>query len=143
MACRGGSCRRGGGPRGARAVGAGALAACASASAANTVPSIEPAKITHLADFQPAAPVAANTPAKISFTIRQPNEAPLTAFKTGSGPHTGVHIIPVAKSLETLNHQHKLPAGDGKISIPITFPAPGRYRGVVDVYPKSGEPKNY
>src|SRR4029077_10839071 len=62
---------------------------------------------------------------------------PLTKFKRGSGPHTGVHLIYVRKDLEDIVHHHPPLGGTGKIVDHVTFPAPGPYRLVIDVYPAS------
>jgi hypothetical protein len=73
----------------------------------------------------------------VSFTIQQPGGTPLTAFKRGAGPHTGVHLIYVRKDLSTIVHHHPPLHGSAKIVDHVTFPAPGPYRLVIDVYPAS------
>ena len=45
-------------------------------------------------------------PTAISFVIRQPDGQPLTKFKRGAGPHTGVHLIFVRDDLATIIHKH-------------------------------------
>ena len=75
--------------------------------------------------------------------IRQPDGSPLPHFKRGPGPHTGVHLILVRHDLAYLIHRHPPIAADGTISQPVTFPAPGVYRLVVDVYPASGSQVNF
>src|SRR5205823_5139096 len=68
--------------------------------------------------------------------IRQPNGQPLTSYKRGPGPHTGIHLILVRSDLASIIHRHPPIAADGTTSEVVTFPAAGRYRLVVDVYPK-------
>jgi hypothetical protein len=76
----------------------------------------------------------------LSFTIAQPSGAPLVHFRTGPGPHTGVHLILVRDDLATVIHQHPPIGRDGRISQRIVFPAPGPYRVLVDVYPQHKGP---
>ena len=79
----------------------------------------------------------------VSFTIRQPNGTPLTQFKRGPGPHTGVHLIIVRTDLATIIHRHPPIAPDGTISDQVSFTKPGPYRVVVDVYPQNGPQPNF
>ena len=76
----------------------------------------------------------AGKPTKVSFVIRQPNGKPLTDFRRGPGPHTGVHLIIVRRDLATIVHRHPPIAADGTISDTVTFararPVPGRGRRV-------------
>ena len=72
----------------------------------------------------------------VSFKITQPNGTPLTKFKRGPGPHTGVHLIIVRRDLATIIHRHPPIAADGTISETVTFTKPGPYRVVVDVVPE-------
>lgn len=118
------------------------LAGCGGSSGSLT-PTIAPARIYSLTHFQPAGPAKANTPTTVSFTIRSPDGSPLTAFKRGPGPHTGVHLILVRDDLAYIVHRHPPVAPDGKISEKITFPAPGNYHAVVDVYPRYGQQANF
>ena len=78
----------------------------------------------------------------MSFDVRQPDGAPLTRYRTGTGPHTGVHLIIVRDDLAYIIHQHPPIAPDGRMSQRVTFPAPGPYRVLVDVYPNlpGGQP---
>jgi hypothetical protein len=73
--------------------------------------------------------------------IRQPNGRPLTSFRRGGGPHTGVHLIFVRSDLAYIVHRHPPIAGDGTIRDRIVFPAPGPYRVVVDAYPATSGPQ--
>ena len=71
----------------------------------------------------------------MSFTIKQPSGEPLTDFKSGSGPHTGVHVIFVRSDLGELVHVHPPIGPDGRVHENIKLPTAGRYRVVVDAYP--------
>ena len=116
------------------------LAGCGGSSAPK-LPTILAAKRYTLAGFRPAAPVQAGVPTTVSFTIRQPNGRPLTQYKRGPGPHTGVHLIVVRRDLATLVHEHPPIGKDGKASITLTFADPGPYRVVVDAYPANSGPQ--
>lgn len=93
-----------------------------------------------LSGFTPAAPVKPGVPTRVSFTILQPDGKPLTQFKRGPGPHTGVHLIVVRRDLATIVHHHPPIGPGGRITDTITFSEPGPYRVVVDVYPKTSGP---
>jgi len=101
------------------------------------------AQVYRLVHFHPAAAVQAGKPVTVSFVIQQPDGSPLLHFKRGPGPHTGVHMILVRHDLAYLIHRHPPIAAGGTISQPVTFPAPGVYRLVVDVYPASGSQVNF
>jgi hypothetical protein len=92
------------------------------------------ARTFRLVDFAPAR-FTAGKPSRLSFTIEQPSGGPLTSYRTGSGPHTGVHVIVVRSDLGAIIHKHPKPGSDGKVSEELTLPTPGRYRLVVDAYP--------
>jgi hypothetical protein len=120
-----------------------ALAACGSSSSgAVNQPVIGAAKTFSLGGFEPATTVVPGHPTTVSFTIKQPNGKPLTAYRTGSGPHTGVHLIIVRDDLAYIIHQHPPVGPDGLLRQTVTFPAPGRYRVLVDAYPNipGGQP---
>jgi hypothetical protein len=119
------------------------LAACGGSSGgAVSAPVIGAAKTFSLAGFEPGATVVPGKPTTVSFTIQQPNGKPLTAYKTGSGPHTGVHLIIVRDDLAYIIHQHPPVGQNGLLRQTVTFPAPGRYRVLVDAYPNipGGQP---
>ena len=120
------------------AIGCSLLAGCGSSSSGVETPTVAAARTYRLADFEPSAPVRAGTPTTLSFTIEQPSGGPLVHFRRGPGPHTGVHLIVVRDDLATIVHRHPPIASDGRISERVVFPAPGRYRAVVDVYPAAG-----
>jgi hypothetical protein len=118
------------------------LAGCSSSSRP-TIPTIEAARTFALAGFAPAR-VAHPGLARLSFTIRQPSGKPLTSYRRGAGPHTGVHVIVVRDDLGVIIHRHPPVGTNGRIVQPIDFPAPGPYRVLVDAYPKvPGSPRNF
>jgi hypothetical protein len=123
--------------------GAGTLAACGSSSSgAVTAPSVQPARVFSLGDFSPTATVQPHRPVQMTFTVRLPSGKTLTSYKTGSGPHTGVHLIIVRNDMAYIIHQHPPIAANGILRQTVTFPAPGPYRVLVDVYPNipGGQP---
>ena len=68
----------------------------------------------------------------------------MTSYRTGPGPHTGVHLIIVRSDLGAIVHKHPPIGADGRITEEVTLPTPGRYRVVVDAYPKqSGLLRNF
>ena len=118
-----------------------ALAGCSSSSPPQIT--IGAARTYQLAGFKLSSP-AAGKPQRITFRIDQPSGAPLTRYRTGSGPHTGVHLIIVRSDLGAIIHQHPKPQASGEFSPVVTFPTPGRYRVVVDVYPQlTGPLRNF
>jgi hypothetical protein len=123
------------------ALAAALLVGCGSSG--SSTPTIAPARTYSLTHFEPAGPARPNTPTTVSFTIKSPDGTPLTAFKRGPGPHTGVHLILVRDDLAYIVHRHPPIAPDGTISEKVTFPAPGTYRAVVDVYPRYGDQPNF
>jgi hypothetical protein len=117
------------------------LAAAGCGSSSGPTVSIGAARTYHLADFKLQDPVASRA-ARLSFAIDQPSGGPITTFKTGAGPHTGVHLIIVRQDLGAIIHRHPPAESDGTIADDVTFPSGGRYRVVVDVYPAEG-PRNF
>jgi len=118
------------------------LAGCGSSAGPGQI-TIGAARTFDLAGFAPAGFVAGK-PTRLSFTIRQPSGEPLTKFRTGSGPHTGVHLIIVRSDLGAIVHKHPPIGPDGKIDEVVTLPTAGRYRVVVDAYPQlSGPLRNF
>jgi len=108
------------------------LAGCGSSGTSQLT--VGAARTFRLAGFAPTK-FAVGKPARLSFTIDQPSGKPLTSYRTGSGPHTGVHLIIVRSDLGVLVHNHPPIGVDGRITERITLPTPGRYRVVVDAYP--------
>lgn len=122
---------------------AAALSGCGSPEGPPT-PTIAPARMFRIVAFQPSQAVNAGRPTRVAFTIEQPSGQPLTEFQRGPGPHTGVHLIVVRDDLSVLIHRHPPVGAGGTISDLMTFPSPGRYRVVLDVYPRlSGLQRNF
>ena len=118
------------------------LAGCSSSSRPSA-PTVAPARTFSLAGFTPARVVRPG-PATISFTIRQPSGEPLTQYRRGPGPHTGVHLIVVRRDLGTIIHKHPPIGADGRVSETIDFPTPAPYRVLVDAYPAGKNmPRNF
>ena len=101
---------------------------------------IQPAKVYRLVGFNPAGPITPGKPTTVAFTVDQPSGSPLTAYRTGPGPHTGVHLIIVSDDLSTIIHRHPPMQAGGRFRQQVVFPAPGRYRVIVDVYPRQLQP---
>ncbi len=118
----------------ATVVVAAAASGCGGSTTVNG-PTISPAADYRIVHFKPAGPVVAGKPVRVSFEIEQPDGTPLVHFKTGPGPHTGVHLILVRRDLAYIIHQHPPVGKSPTISQVVTFPAPGPYKLVVDVYP--------
>jgi hypothetical protein len=116
------------------------LAGCGGSSPSG-FPTIQAAHTYALANFTPVGAAQVGKPVRVSFVIRQPNGKPLTSFRRGAGPHTGVHLIMVRRDLSTIIHRHPPIAADGTISDTITFTEPGPYRVVVDAYPNTTGPQ--
>jgi hypothetical protein len=118
-----------------------AVAGCGSSSSSGPTVSVGAARTYHLADFTLDKPVAGR-PAKLSFAVDQPSGGPITAYRTGPGPHTGVHVILVRQDLGAIIHKHPPPDANGAVSEDITFSTGGRWRLIADVYPAQG-PRNF
>jgi hypothetical protein len=127
---------------GALAVVAAALTGCSSSSHVNE-PTIQPARQYHLAQFKPSEAAQPGRPTTLAFTVDQPSGTPLTQYRRGPGPHTGVHLILVRDDLSTIIHDHPPVGADGHISQTVTFPKAGPYRLLVDVYPARGLQPNF
>ena len=111
------------------------LAGCGGGSAAPKLPTILAARTYKLVGFAPSGPVTVGKPVTVGFTIQQPSGAPLTAYKRGAGPHTGVHLIMVRRDLATIIHKHPPVAATGHAAVTVVFTKPGPYRVVIDAYP--------
>jgi hypothetical protein len=128
------------GGRFAAAVGAvvaiAVLTGCGSSSGGSVAaPVIAPARVFTLGNFEPSQTVRPGHPTTVSFTVRLPDGRPLTTYKTGPGPHTGVHLIIVRDDLADIIHDHPPIAPTGRLQQTVTFPSPGPYRVLVDLYP--------
>jgi hypothetical protein len=113
------------------------LAACGSSSGGSsiTAPKVAPAQSYQLSGFAPAGTIAPGHPTTVSFAVKLPDGKTLTHYKTGSGPHTGVHLIIVRDDLAYIIHEHPPVPASGVLHQTVTFPAPGPYHVLVDVYP--------
>ncbi len=120
------------------------LAGCGGSGSSGSVnaPTVGAAKVFSLAGFQPTGAISPGRPTTIAFTIQQPNGKPLTSYRTGGGPHTGVHLIIVRDDLHYIIHQHPPVQPGGRFTQKVTFPAPGPYKVLVDAYPSlpGGQP---
>jgi hypothetical protein len=112
-----------------------ALAGCGSSSSAVSTPTVGAAKTFNVADFQPSGLVTPGKSTTVSFHINKPNGKPLTRFKQGPGPHTGVHLIMVRNDLSQIIHRHPPIAPDGTIRETVKFPSAGPWHVLIDVYP--------
>lgn len=122
---------------------AAALLAGCSSSSRPSVPTIQAARTFELSRFAPTR-VAQPGPTRLSFTIRQPSGQPLTRYRRGAGPHTGVHVIVVRRDLGVIIHRHPPIGPNGRISEEVDLPTPGPYRVLVDAYPAAkGAPRNF
>ena len=118
------------------------LAGCSSSSGPQ-IPTIQAARTYSLSGFEPVR-IARPGPARLSFTIRQPSGEPLTKYKRGAGPHTGVHVIVVRRDLGVIIHRHPPIGPNGRIVDSVDLPTPGPYRVLVDAYPAArGAPMNF
>ena len=118
------------------------LSGC-SGSSRPTVPTIGPARTFALSGFTPTR-VAHPGTVRIAFTVRQPSGAPLTSYRRGAGPHTGVHLIIVRRDLGLIIHRHPPIGANGRIAQAVSLPTPGPYHVLVDVYPAvKGAPRNF
>jgi hypothetical protein len=112
------------------------VSGCGSSSGSSiTAPTVAPAQTTHLDSFQPTGTITPGKPTTLSFDIKLPSGKTLTRYKTGPGPHTGVHLIIVRDDLAYIIHQHPPIPPSGVLHQTVTFPAPGPYHVLVDVYP--------
>jgi hypothetical protein len=112
-------------------------------SSAPSIPTIGAARTFSLSGFTPHR-IAHPGAKQVSFTIRQPSGKPLTSYRHGPGPHTGVHLIVVRHDLGPIIHRHPPIGADGRITQTINFPTPGPYRVLVDAYPAvQGAPRNF
>jgi hypothetical protein len=118
------------------------LAGCSSSSGPK-VPTIAPARTFALSGFTPTHTAHPGT-VRISFTVKQPSGAPLTSYRRGAGPHTGIHLIVVRRDLGLIIHRHPPIGADGRIVQAVDLPSAGPYRVLVDVYPSlKGGPRNF
>jgi hypothetical protein len=119
------------------------VAGCGSSGGPST-PTVGAARTFQLADFRPTGPIQPGRPVDLSFRILLPSGATLTHYRTGPGPHTGIHLIIVRNDLADIIHKHPKVGVDGVLRQRLVFPLPGSYRVVVDTYPAGSDlPRNF
>jgi hypothetical protein len=118
-----------------------ALSACGGSSGgAVSVPQVQPARTYSLQNFEPASAVLPGRPATISFTIQQPSGQPLTDYRACCEPHDGVDLIIVRSDDSHIQYDDSDIGTGGRVSQPVVFPTPGRYRVIIDAYPAHTTP---
>jgi hypothetical protein len=118
------------------------LAGC-SGSSRPDVPTIAPARTFAVSGFTPTRTAHPGT-VKIAFTVLQPSGAPLTQYRRGAGPHTGIHLIIVRRDLGLIIHRHPPVGPNGRVVQAVDLTSPGPYHVLVDVYPAvNGAPRNF
>jgi hypothetical protein len=110
------------------------LAAGCSSSSGSPKIKIGAARRFQLVDVLPSRTVTPGRSTIVAFTIDTPSSRPLLAYRTGAGPHTGVHLIIVSDDLSTIIHRHPRMRPDGRFAQRVVFPRPGRYRLITDAY---------
>ena len=119
------------------------FAGCGSSSGgAVSVPTIAPARTYALVGFRPSAPVSPRRVTMLSFTIQQPSGKPLTDYRKCCEPHAGVDLIIVRSDDSDVQYDDSDIAANGKITQPIVFPAPGRYRIVISAFLPVANPQS-
>ena len=119
------------------------LAGCSGGQTSSPTITIKPAKTFQLVDKAPTTGLEPGKPATVGFTVQQPSGQPLTAYKTGPGPHTGVHVIVVPEDLSTIIHRHPPVQPGGHVSERVVLPKSGKYTVLADIYPKTGPIPNF
>jgi hypothetical protein len=117
------------------------LAACGSSGSKSIT--VEKARRYELTGFQPAGTVQPGKPTTVAFTIDKPGGGALTSYRTGPGPHTGIHLIIVKDDLSTIIHRHPKMKPGGRFAQQVVFSSPGRYRVIVDAYVKNDVLPNF
>src|SRR4029077_18689140 len=117
-------------------------AGCGGGGGSPAPPTIAPARGYKL-DWQSAPSVAEPGKTTLRFAVRTPDGKVLTRFRTGAGPHTGVHLIIVRDDLSQIVHKHPPIPASGHLVLPVDLPRAGRYHVLVDVYPASGTLRNF
>jgi hypothetical protein len=117
-------------------------AGCGGGGGSPAPPTIAPAKEYRL-DWQGPKAVAEPGSTTLRFAVLTPDGKVLTRFRTGPGPHTGVHLIIVRDDLSTIVHKHPPIPASGRLTLPVDLPRAGRYHVLVDVYPATGTLRNF
>jgi hypothetical protein len=117
------------------------LTGCGGSSGTSvSVPYVAPARTYSLQNFEPAAPVPPGHTTSLSFTIQQPSGKPLTSYRPCCEPHEGVDLIIVRSDDSHVQYDDSDIGAGGRVSQPVVFPTPGRYRVVIDAYPAHTNP---
>jgi hypothetical protein len=120
-----------------------AAAACGGGGGSPAPPTVAPAK-QYTLDWLDPETVAAPGPVTLRLAVRTPDGKVLTRYRTGAGPHTGVHVIIVRDDLSSIIHKHPPVPASGLLALPVTLPRAGRYHVLVDVYPAADTgPRNF
>ena len=98
-------------------------------------PTVQPAATYRLVDLKPSGPDRSRQAGSRLVLDRAAGRHAAHPVQDGPRPAPGVHLIIVRNDLAYMIHVHP-PVGKKTISETVTFPAPGPYRVVVDVYPK-------
>jgi hypothetical protein len=109
-------------------------AGCGSGGGSPAVPTVAPAR-EYTLDWSGPKTLAKPGTTTLRFAVRTPDGKILTRFRTGAGPHTGVHVIIVRDDLSTIVHRHPAVPASGRLTLPVALPRAGRYHVLVDVYP--------
>ncbi|MDP9259148.1 MAG: hypothetical protein M3Q31_21730 [Actinomycetota bacterium] len=117
-------------------------AGCGGGGGSPAPPTIAPAKEYRL-DWQGPTAVAEPGRTTLRFAVLTPDGKVLKRFRTGAGPHTGVHLIIVRDDLSSIVHKHPPIPASGRLSLPVDLPKAGRYHVLVDVYPAAGALRNF
>ena len=115
-----------------------ALAGCGGGGSPSIA--VQPAREYRL-EHHVTGTLVARRPSTVTFRIIRPDGSALTAFRRGSGPHTGVHVIFVRSDLASIVHRHPAVHPDGTFGETVTFPSGGTYRVVIDAYPQQASPQ--
>jgi hypothetical protein len=116
------------------------VAGCSSSGGSPSAPVVGAAKVYHLSGFSPSGVVQPGKPVTLAFTVAQPSGAPLVHYRTGPGPHVGVHLIIVRDDLAMVIHRHPPVGKDGLIRQRVVFTKPGPYHVLIDLYPATTGP---
>jgi hypothetical protein len=127
---------------GAVAVCALVVTGCGGGGGSPAPPTIAPAKEYRLEWLSPKTDPG---PGRVTlrFAVVTPDGKVLDRFRTGPGPHTGVHLIIVRDDLSTIVHKHPPIPASGQLTLPVDLPQAGHYHVLVDVYPATGALRNF
>ncbi|HET6173461.1 MAG TPA: hypothetical protein VFD90_12680 [Gaiellales bacterium] len=118
------------------------VAGCGGGGGSPAPPTIAPAREYKL-DWLGPQSIAEPGRTTLHFAVLTPDGKVLKRFRTGGGPHTGVHLIIVRDDLSAIVHKHPPIPASGRLALPVDLPRAGRYHVLVDVYPASGALRNF